>query len=76
MQDQPDAFGMRIKVEMLDAAGVEGGGTADDAMDLIPLVQQEFGEVGAVLACDAGDEAFSCEGTSDARSWADAGKPP
>ena len=32
-------------------------GPADDADDLVALGQQELGEVGAVLAGDAGDQA-------------------
>ena len=27
-------------------------------MDFIPLAQQQFGQIGAVLASDAGDECF------------------
>jgi hypothetical protein len=45
-----------LHVEVLDAARVEGGGTADDAVHLIALAEEEFGEIGAVLARNAGDE--------------------
>jgi hypothetical protein len=45
-----------LHVEVLDAARVEGGGAADDAVHLIALAEEEFGEIGTVLARDAGDE--------------------
>ncbi len=47
---------MRILVEMIDAIGVEQRCTTLDAMDDVPFSQQEFSEVGAVLAGDAGDQ--------------------
>jgi glutaminyl-peptide cyclotransferase len=55
---------------VVDAVGVEGAGAADDAVDLVALGQQELGEVGAVLAGDAGDECafqerFAHEATKD-----------
>ncbi len=39
---------MRQRFGALDAA--------DDAEDLVALLEQEFGEVGTVLAGDAGDD--------------------
>ena len=47
---------MGVLVEVIDAIGVEAAGAALDAMDAIALLQQEFGEVGAVLAGDACDQ--------------------
>ena len=44
--------------DLLDAAGIEGGGAADEPVHLVALLEEEFGEVGAVLAGDAGDEGF------------------
>jgi len=49
---------MGIGVDGLEATGVEGAGTADDSVDFVAFCQEEFGEVGAVLAGDAGDEGF------------------
>ena len=49
---------VRILVQVVDAVGVEQRGAALDAVDFVALAQQEFGEVGAVLAGDAGDEGF------------------
>jgi len=43
---------------MVDAVGVEERGAALDAVDLVALLEQELGEVRAVLAGDAGDECF------------------
>jgi hypothetical protein len=45
-----------VAVEVLDPLGVEGAGAADDAVDEVALGEEELGEVGAVLAGDAGDE--------------------
>jgi hypothetical protein len=47
---------VRILVEVVDAVGVEQRAAALDAVHLVALVEQELGEVGAVLAGDAGDE--------------------
>ena len=49
---------VEVLVEVVDPVGVEGAGPADEPVDLIPLAEQELGEVGAVLAGDAGDERF------------------
>jgi RNA polymerase sigma-70 factor, ECF subfamily len=39
-----------------DALEVDGAGPADHADDLVALVEQQLGQVGAVLAGDAGDD--------------------
>ena len=49
---------VRILVEMVDAVGVERGGAALDAVDLIALGEQELRQVGAILASDAGNKGF------------------
>lgn len=38
-----------ILVDVLDTASVEGRGTANDAMNLITLLQEKLGEVGTIL---------------------------
>ena len=38
---------------MVDAVGIEGGGTTDDAMHFITFGEEEFCEVGTVLSGDA-----------------------
>ena len=55
-QGAADVDLMGVLVEVIDAIGVEAAGAALDAMDAIALLQQEFGEVGAVLAGDACDQ--------------------
>jgi hypothetical protein len=47
---------VRVLVQVIDAVGVEQARAALDAVDDVALGEQEFGEVGAVLAGDAGDE--------------------
>jgi hypothetical protein len=41
---------------MFDAVGVEGRGAADDAVNVVTFIQKQFGQVGTILAGDAGDE--------------------
>ena len=55
VQDELAVVLVRILVQVVDAVGVEQGSAALDAVDFVALFQQEFGEVGAVLAGDAGD---------------------
>ena len=45
-----------ILVEVVDAVGVEERGAPLDTVDFLALLQQEFREIGAILAGDAGDE--------------------
>lgn len=45
-----------VDVDVVDPLGVEIGGPSDQAVDVVAFVEEEFGEVGAVLAGDAGDE--------------------
>lgn len=45
-------------LDMLDAVEFLHAGTADHAVDLISLLQQEIGEIGTVLTGDAGDQCF------------------
>ena len=49
---------MGILVDVVDALGVEERGTAFDAIDFVTFLEQEFREVGAVLAGDSCDECF------------------
>ena len=58
VQDEAAPLLVRILVEVVDAVGVEQRGAAFDAMHFVAFAQQEFGEIGAVLAGDAGDESF------------------
>src|SRR5206468_9483625 len=49
---------VRVLVDVVDATGVEGAGTADDAVDVVVFAQQKLGKVGAILARNAGDQGF------------------
>lgn len=44
--------------QVVDAGGIGNGGAADNAVDFIPLLQQELCQIGAVLTSDAGDQCF------------------
>ena len=44
--------------QVVDAGGVGDGSAADNAVDFIPLLQQELCQIGAVLTRDAGDQCF------------------
>ena len=56
VEEQARLLLQRIPVEMVDAPGVEGARPADEAVDLVALVQQQLGEVRAVLAGDPSDQ--------------------
>ena len=56
VQNQSRVLFVRVLVEVIDATGVEAAGTSLDAMDLIPLFQEELSQVAAVLASDASDQ--------------------
>ncbi len=47
---------MRILVQVVDAVGVEQAGASLDAVHVVALVEQQFGQVGAVLSGHAGDQ--------------------
>jgi hypothetical protein len=49
---------MGVNVDMVDSGGTEGARSPDEAVDLIPLSQQQFCQIGAVLAGDSSDEGF------------------
>ena len=54
-------FGMGLVgvfVDVIDASGVEEGGAALDAVDLVAFGEEEFGEIGSVLSGNSGDEGF------------------
>ena len=51
--------------DVLDAVELLGRGAADHAVDVVALLEQQLGEVGAVLAGDAGDQCAGHERASD-----------
>ena len=55
VEDEVAVLHVGVLVDVVDAVGVEQRGTAFDAVDDITFFEQEFGEIGAVLAGDTGD---------------------
>jgi hypothetical protein len=51
-----------ILVEVVDAIGVQQGSAAFNAVHLIPLLQKEFGEIGAILTGNASNQGSFQEG--------------
>ncbi len=47
---------VRVLVDGLEPLGVEGAGTTENAVNLVPFAQQQLGQIGTVLPGDAGDE--------------------
>ena len=59
MQEEPGLGLVRVDVEVVDPPGVELARAADQAVHLVALVEQQLGQVRAVLAGDARDEGAS-----------------
>ncbi len=56
VQEEARLVLVRVDVEMVDAGGVERRRAPLDAVHDVALGEQELGEIGAVLAGDAGDQ--------------------
>ena len=56
MQNEVTVVDMRVLIDMVYALSIERGGAAFNAVNFITLFQQKFCEVGAILACDAGNK--------------------
>ena len=56
MKLQPHVRLVRILIQMIDAIGIEGGRAALDAVDVVALREQQFGQIRAILAGNAGDQ--------------------
>src|SRR5690606_4518969 len=54
---------VRVLVEVVYPVSIKEGAAAVDAVHLVVLAEEEVGEVGAVLAGDAGDESCFHEKT-------------
>ena len=54
MEEKLDIVCVDILEDVDDAPGIERGGSSNDAMHLVPFLEQELGEIRAVLAGDAG----------------------
>jgi len=61
MEEKGGSGLMGIDIKMVDPLCVEGGGSALNAMNYIPLLDQKFGKIAPVLPGDARDERrFAC----------------
>jgi len=58
MQDKTAIVDVRVLVEVVDAVSIEQRGAALDAVYHVALAEQKLGQVGAVLAGNAGDECY------------------
>lgn len=58
MEEEAGVGVVGIAVNVFDAIGVEGAGSADDAVNKISFGEQEFGQIGTILASDAGNQRF------------------
>jgi hypothetical protein len=56
MQKQSHAIDVGIGVKMIDAGSIEGAGPANNAVDFIALLQQQFGKITSVLTGDTSDQ--------------------
>ena len=56
--------------EVLDPLEALGAGAADHAVDFVALAEQKLGQVGAILAGDAGDQCASRHARLSAESSA------
>jgi hypothetical protein len=56
MQQERHIAGMRVFIEVIDPRGIERGRPPLDAVDGVTETEQIFGQIGAVLSGDAGDE--------------------
>ncbi len=56
VEEHADARLVGVPVYVVYPAGIERGRTADDAVHLVSLVQEEFRQIGSVLARNAGDK--------------------
>lgn len=56
VQEEADIKLVGIFVEMINPVSVDEAGTTFDAVNDISFAKEKFGEVGAILAGDTGDE--------------------
>ena len=47
-----------VLVEMIHTLRVKGGGAALQAMDFVSFRKEQFGQIGAVLSSDSGNQGF------------------
>jgi hypothetical protein len=59
---------MRILIDVVDAGGIEAGAAAHDTVHGVAFGQQEFAEIGTILASDSDDERGSRQSFSSRSS--------
>jgi hypothetical protein len=60
VQNQFEIPLVRILVKVIDTVGVEHRSAALDAVNLVAFLQQELGQIGAILPGDSRNESFLC----------------
>jgi bifunctional ADP-heptose synthase (sugar kinase/adenylyltransferase) len=56
VQKELCAFFVPVPVDRIDSFGIEAGGAANNAMNLVPFEQKKFSQIGTVLAGDSGNQ--------------------
>jgi len=70
MQEEAHALLVGVDIEVVDPAGVEGGGPPLEAVHDVALAEQELGQIGAILAGGAGDQGdLLAHGNGAIRRW-------
>ena len=59
MQHERPVHVVDVMVEMLDPLRAKSARSTYETMHLVPLVEEEFGKVGAILAGNPGDQRSS-----------------
>ncbi len=62
VQDKAAVFDMRVFIQMIDTIRIKERAAALDAVDFVTFAEQEFSQVGTVLASNAGNEGFFIHG--------------
>jgi hypothetical protein len=56
VHEKPHVLAVRVDIKVVDALSIDQRGPALHAMHDIALLQQQFREIGAILAGHAGDQ--------------------
>ena len=59
MQRETHVVVMLVLIEMINAIGIERGGSAFDAVYGVALIEEQFSKIGAVLAGDTADQSHT-----------------
>jgi hypothetical protein len=58
VEKEPCTGVVRVGVDVVNSAGVEGAGTTNETVHLIVLREKKLGEIRTILTGDAGNECF------------------